>query len=295
MFHFSQPFQLTASSTFMEEMREKHGEQHPTIRHLLKRLFIHGPELESLGVFPTHPCAVFHRLLCTWTHRTASPDRPRTRLVACGTITQTSKFSKQSLPTPYACTLRSHPQRPVALPLGVRRGSGHARLGKAHRALTISGATTPCEHHVATTSLFKHPSACRDKMMWLALRFTQQVPIPQMLANTHHHQTTSHHDRFPDFVVGRAHIVLRLGPTSHRLVLRQSIEVMFVNFIDEELGGSAMSCRFALALLCVECGQQAGILRSHVCFMGIQAEARLHGFLFHQAEGCRTPGFGMLA
>ena len=163
------------------------------------------PELEFLGVFPTHPCAAFHRLLCTWTHRTASPERPWTRLVACGTITQTSTFSKQPLPTPYACTLRSHPQRPVALPLGVPRGSGHARLGKGHRALTISGATTPCEHHVATTSLFKHPSACRDKTMWLALRFTQQVPIPQTLANTHHHQTTSHHDRLPDFVVGRAH------------------------------------------------------------------------------------------
>ena len=56
-------------------------------------------------------------------------------------------------------------------PLGVLRGSGHARPGKVQWASTIYRCTTLGERHVATTSRFKHTLAHRGRTIWLAPRW----------------------------------------------------------------------------------------------------------------------------
>ena len=152
-----------------------------------------------------------------------------------GRLLRQASFPSCHLPTPYACThaIFTHNGLWLYLLEYLVELATLVLVGKAHRALLISGATTLCEHHVATTSLFKHPLACRDKTMWLApcastpSRFLSLKLLPTPTTTD---RAPGHRGRKGACSSTGSNTVLQVGPTSHRLVLRQSIEAMFVNF-----------------------------------------------------------------
>ena len=119
IFSFPQQFCLEASSTSTL----------PTIRHTARRTSSNG------SVFPNFKILLLVSPTSSETnlsHRMASPERPRTQLIACKTITQTSRFCQAATadPSGYAHYDFIH-KGPWLPPLGVPRGSGHTHLVKS--------------------------------------------------------------------------------------------------------------------------------------------------------------------
>ena len=168
----------------------------PSIRRTPRRASSSGSEFpehpDSLAVPPTFSVRISAQ-------RTASQERPRTQPTTCGTTTQSKpSFFQATAPDPSGSVLFDLTHTVPWLSLVVPRGSGHAHLGKVHRALVICKRTTPWPTPPSPT-VAKHDTVAGHT----APTPSGSLSLERWPTSTHHH-TTCHHEHPPDFVAGMA-------------------------------------------------------------------------------------------